>query len=289
MSSFPRTNIGGVSLPRLLIGTNWFCGFSHTSKAKDTYIKEHVANRKAVADIVEVFVNAGIDAAMGLMTRPELVEGLEEAEQRTGKAITRISTPGFPRSAETPAKGFDLDACRRLVEAEKAAGSCFLMPHQSTTDAMVDRCTRTHRQMAPLLGLIREYGMIPGLSTHMPESITYADEQELDVETYISIYNAMGFLMQVEVDWTHRIILNARKPVMTIKPMAAGQLRPFQAFQFVWTTLRPQDMVTVGTMSPDEARECIELSLQILEHRQVQIELQETRSKESVKRKEMSR
>ena len=36
----------------------------------------------------------------------------------------------------------------------------------------------------------------------MPESIVYADETDLDVATYISIYNAYGFLMQVEVDWT---------------------------------------------------------------------------------------
>ena len=39
MTEFPRTMVGGVSLPRLLIGTNWFMGYSHTSKAKDNFIK----------------------------------------------------------------------------------------------------------------------------------------------------------------------------------------------------------------------------------------------------------
>jgi hypothetical protein len=38
--------------------------------------------------------------------------------------------------------------------------------------------------------------------------------------------NAAGFLMQLEVDWIHRIIWNAKHPVMTIKPMAAGRLLP---------------------------------------------------------------
>jgi len=42
-----------------------------------------------------------------------------------------------------------------------------------------------------------------GLSTHMPESIVFADETNLDVGTYIGIYNAAGFLMHVEVDWMH--------------------------------------------------------------------------------------
>jgi hypothetical protein len=40
MTEFPRTTVGGVSLPRLIAGTNWFLGYSHTSLAKDRFIKE---------------------------------------------------------------------------------------------------------------------------------------------------------------------------------------------------------------------------------------------------------
>jgi hypothetical protein len=137
--------------------------------------------------------------------------------------------------------------------------------------------------MHQLSAEIRQRGMIPGLSTHMPETITYADESGLDVESYIQIYNSMGFLMQVEVDWIARVIRGAKKPVMTIKPLAAGQLRPFQGLSFVWNTIRPIDMVTIGTMSPQEAQEVIEISTACLEGRQVSVTLQETRSKASIK------
>ena len=68
--------------------------------------------------------------------------------------------------------------------------------------------------------------MIPGLSTHMPETPVYADRSGADVETYIQLYNAAGFLMQVEADWVMRIIRQAQKPVMTIKPLAAGRASP---------------------------------------------------------------
>jgi hypothetical protein len=119
----------------------------------------------------------------------------------------------------------------------------------------------------------------------MPEAIIYADESKLDVETYISIYNSMGFLMQVEVDWTASIIQKAAKPVLTIKPMAAGQVRPFQGLHFVWNTIRPQDMVAVGTMTPKEAEELVDMSLQILNNQAITPQLQETRSKASVKPK----
>lgn len=38
--------------------------------------------------------------------------------------------------------------------------------------------------------MTREHGMIPGPSTHMPETPGYADRAGRDVATYIQIYNA---------------------------------------------------------------------------------------------------
>ena len=70
----------------------------------------------------------------------------------------------------------------------------------------------------------------------------------------------------------------------TNQPMAAGQLRPFQGLAFAWSTLRDIDMVTVGTMTPGEAAEVIEISLNLLEKKQPGQALQETRSKGAVKK-----
>ena len=70
---------------------------------------------------------------------------------------------------------------------------------------------------------------------------------------------------------------------MTIKPMAAGRL-PVPGLAFVWSTLRDIDMVTVGTMTPGEAAEVIEISLNLLEKKQPGQALQETRSKGAVKK-----
>lgn len=285
MNSFPRTTVGGLSVSRMIIGSNWFLGWSHTSNAKDSYIKENITDRKKIADILEVFLKAGVDTVMGQIGNVPLAEGIKEAEDRTGKGMIIVSTPLLPITKDTPSKGFDRRELERILDNEAALGAHFCMPHQCVTDSMTDRCIREIRQFNEVCRMIRERKMIPGLSTHMPESIIYADETGLDVETYISIYNSMGFLMQVEVDWTANVIREAKKPVMTIKPMAAGQLRPFQALNFVWNTIRDCDMVTVGTMSPAEADECINLSLGILERRQAPIKLQETRSKASIKKK----
>jgi len=275
---FPRTQIENLSVSRLMIGTNWFLGFSHTSKAQDRMIRETV-DAKRVADILEVAMNAGVDTLYGMRPEPKLIEGVAEAEQRTGRKCILISIPSFPTVGDAASLG----EVERIVDEYAALGVSICMPHQATTDAFVNHRTRSLAGIEPILAAIRARGMLPGLSTHMPETPIYADNTGLDVATYIQIYNAAGFLMQIEVDWVQRMIWNAKKPVITIKPLAAGRLPPLVGLAFSWATLRPIDMVCVGVMTPYEVEEVIELSLSILEHRAPRVELQESRSKASLK------
>lgn len=276
MNEFPRTMVGGISMPRLLVGSNWFLGYSHTSLAKDKFIKD-LQTRERIAKILSVFLESGVDAVMAPPS-DLLEEAILDAEDQTGRKMIRILTPIFniaPGGDPDKEPEVMFDVCKKL-------GATFCMPHQAVTDALVDRRESRIRDIDRYTSMIRERGMIPGLSTHMPESIVYADRGGADVETYIQIYNAAGFLMQVEADWVQRIITNAEKPVMTIKPLAAGRLLPIVGMAFVWNTIRTQDMVTIGTTTPDEAREIIELSLDLLSHQMPEVELQKTRSKNSL-------
>jgi hypothetical protein len=268
--------VGGVSLPRMLIGTNWFLGYSHTSLAKDRFIKE-MQDREHIAQVLTVFLEYGIDAVMAPLSE-HLEDAIRAAEDRTGRGMIRILTPSFnirPGGSPEDEPEAVFDRCREL-------GATFCLPHQCVTDALVDRMYEVIRDIDKYSRIIRERGMIPGLSTHMPETVVFADRMGADVETYIQIYNAAGFLMQVEVDWVMRIVRNAKRPVMTIKPLAAGRLLPLVGLAFVWNTIRDQDMVTIGTTTPDEAREVVELSLDLLGHRIPDGDLQRTRSKRSL-------
>jgi len=276
VTAFPRTMVGGVSLPRLIIGSNWFLGYSHTSKAKDRFITTY-HDRDSVAEILTTFLEYDVDAVMGPMS-DKLEEAIQEAEQRSGKSLIRIITPHFNIVPGGPA---EMEP-ERIFDACKALNATFCMPHQAITDALADRMTMKIRDLDKYTKLIRERGMIPGLSTHMPETVVYADKQNADVETYIQLYNAAGFLLQVEADWVMRIIQNAKKPVMTIKPLAAGRLLPVVGLAFVWNTIRDCDMVTIGTTTPAEAREAAEISLDLLDKRIPENELQRTRSKSSL-------
>ena len=261
------------------MGTNWWLGYSHTSQAKDNEILATMSAERMAA-IIEVFLRAGVDGMVG-MPEGKLAKAIEMAQDRTGRKVVKLVTPSLNLSG---APGSD-DENRRLIEKCRTLGCEVCLPHQSTTDALVDRVTHTIRGMDKYCRLIREAGMIPGLSTHMPEAPVYADESGLDVGTYIQIYNAVGFLMHLEVDWVHRLIWKANKPVITIKPLGVNKVLPLVGLAFNWATIRDQDMVCLGTSTPDEAREDIEISLSILERRTSEVQLQRTRSKASVEKK----
>lgn len=274
--NFPRTNVGGVSLPRLIIGTNWILGYSHTSMAKDKFIKEYQTRERVVA-ILKVFLASGIDAIMGPPS-DFLESALRAAEDATGIPIIRILTPSF----NIMPGGSSEEEPEVVLDRTKGLNATFCLPHQCVTDALIDRRVGMIRNIDQYTRLIRERDMIPGLSTHMPEAVIYADKQGADVETYIQIYNAAGFLMQVEADWVMNIIHGAQKPVLTIKPLAAGRLLPVVGLSFVWSTLRAVDLVTIGVTTPDEAREVIDLSMKLINHEMPQAHLQRSRSKTSL-------
>jgi hypothetical protein len=282
MDQFPRTVVGGVSVSRMIIGSNWFLGYSHTSLAKDKFIRDF-QSREKVSAIIQTFLKAGVDTLMGPAS-DLLIEAVRDAEQAAGREVILILTPAFniqPRDDNRPRTYWDSEP-EDIFDVCKKMGATFCFPHQSITDALLDKRAGVIRDMDRYCAMIRERGMVPGLSTHAPEAVIYADKTGLDVESYVQLYNAAGFLMQVEVDWVMRVIKEAKKPVMTIKPMAAGRLLPPVGLAFAWGTIRDQDMVTVGTTTPEEAQECIDLSMDFLCRRMPENQLQSTRSKRSL-------
>ena len=190
-------------------------------------------------------------------------EAVRYAEEKSGKKMIVIDTP-IMNVDDNPTARME---AREVIRRSKAAGADFCFLHHSTVEQLVNKNKHEIVRLGDYTQMIREEGMIPGLSAHMPELILYSDENGYDVETYIQLYNCMGFLMQIEVETIASIINNAKKPVMTIKPMAAGRVSPYVGLNFVWNTIRPCDMVTVGCFHPEEAEEDIEISLAAIERR----------------------
>ncbi|MEA4823546.1 MAG: hypothetical protein VB111_05440 [Clostridiaceae bacterium] len=269
MKEFPRTEVGGVSLPRMLIGSNWILGYSHTSTSADALIRDRHSSPEMVSSVLEAYLSYGIDALMAPVVGNDLLlEGVKLAEERTGKKITLISTPCIDVSDTAEGRA----RAEATIQEARRAGSTFCLIHHSSAEQLVSKLRHSIDRLPDYLYMIRENGMLPGLSAHMPELVLFSDEQGYDVETYIQIYNCMGFLMQVEVEYIHKVIWGAKKPVMTIKSMAAGRCSPFVGLTFSYSTIRPCDMVTLGAFTPAEVHEDVEIAMAAIERRPPAIE-----------------
>ncbi|MDX1357734.1 MAG: hypothetical protein R3232_02770 [Clostridia bacterium] len=264
MKSFPKTEVAGISLPRMLIGTNWMLGWSHTSPSADKMIKNRFSTKEKIAEIIEAYLKYDINAVMGLFYGNEiLLDGIHLAEERTGRKVIIIDTPVIDVNDSRTSR----ESAKQVIKYSADIGADFCLLHHSCAEQLVNKLHGTLDRLPDYTYMIREAGMIPGLSAHMPELILYSDDNEYDVQTYIQLYNCMGFLMQVEVEAVARIIHNAKKPVMAIKSMAAGRISPYIGITFAYSTLRPCDMVTIGAYTADEVHEDVEIAMAAIERR----------------------
>jgi len=182
----------------------------------------------------------------------------------------------------TPA-GSTIDNLKADIDRVKQLGAEICMPHTSWVEAHLFIEKREVADAPEVLDYIRQSGMIPGFSTHRPEVLPIAAERGYDAETFILPFNVVGFLCPVEVEWQAALINYCPKPVITIKPLAAGRLTPSPGLTFVYDRIKPIDTVAVGVLSPDELRENAALAEDLMAKRAHADPLQFTRSKEHLK------
>ncbi len=236
--TLPTTMIEGHEIGRLVIGTNWFLGYSHQSAAKSKWIRRYQDAEKI-------------------------------ANRRTGRHIIQVLTPG----------GADVEELKAGIDQCAELGAEFCFPHTSWTDSRLHPATNEITEYEEVAAYIRSKGMAPGLSTHRPEAIVVGDRAGYDIAAYIQPFNPIGFLCSVETDWVANIIRNTPKPVIVIKPLAAGRLNPPTGLGFAFANIKPTDVVCIGLLCEEEAEEDLEVTHQILAGLQTQVELQYTRSK----------
>ncbi len=267
MASFPTSRIGGYDISRLMIGSNSFHGFSHFSKARSDWLRRYFTPDRQV-EVLAAAARQGLNATIS-MQRADYAAVLREVEAQTGVHIHWFATPGGTETSELK---------EGICEAAEL-GAEFCLPHTMWTDARLMPARGEIEEAEEVIEYIHAQGMRAGWSTHRPECVTVSDRAGYDVDVYVQIFNSQGFLCQVETDWVASVIRGAQKPVLCIKPLGAGRIMPPTAFGFVYSHIRPQDVVAVGCLSVEEAEENLSLVRNILEGQRAETELQSTRSK----------
>ncbi|MFH1738676.1 MAG: hypothetical protein ABIH23_06685 [bacterium] len=265
--TFPRTSVGGIEISRMICGTNPFYGYSHYSPARDTWLRRYFTMERIV-EVMEACANAGINAVMS--SPDERTErAIEEVKRSTGAEFVWICTPGSR----------DFEETKESIRWAADHGAKICMPHMCFTDSHLVPGENRLIHAEEITELIRSLGMVPGLSTHRPETITTCDEAGYDFASYIQPYNVAGFLCHYETDWLQRVFNRSPKPIMCVKPLAAGSVLPGAGLRFVWSTIKPIDLVVLGMISPEEVQEDVEFSLNAIAGIAKEQELAFTRSK----------
>ena len=136
MKSFPRTEVAGVSLPRMLMGTNWVYGWSHTGAAADRNIVRMNSNREAIQQMLEAYLAYDINALMGpISDKPFTYDAIRAAEDKTGKGIILIDTP-ILNVDDTPEGRREAE---RVLDKVQKGGATFCLIHHSSAEQLVNR------------------------------------------------------------------------------------------------------------------------------------------------------
>jgi len=248
----------------MIIGTNWMLGWSHKTASLDQMITSRYNTSDSFLPMFEAYLEYGIDAIMGpISDMPDLVGALKSVEDKLGRKLIFVDTPLINVDDNKAGR----DEANAVIRKCRETGAEFCLIHHSSLELIVNKQKGVIDRLSDYTSMIRDAGMIPGLSAHIPEVVLFSDRNGYDVETYIQPYNCLGFLLHTEIENISYIINNASKPVMIIKALAAGRCTPYVGLNFVWSTIRERDMVTVGAHTPEEVHENVEISLAAFDHR----------------------
>jgi len=263
----PKTTIGGYEVTRLMCGSNSFFGYSHISAARDAWIRR-VYTDELITEVMVAGAKKGINCFIS-GPLPRFVKIREAIEKQTGVHTVWFATPG----------GKDLEELKEGIRATADLGAEFCMPHTCWTEAYLDVASMEIRGYPEAAELIRQLGMVPGLSNHRPESLRVCVKQNYDCATLTLPFNSDGFLCSVETDWTARLIQECPIPIISIKPLGSGRIQPPTGFSFVYQHIKPTDTVAVGVLSVEEIEEDVKLALQYMTGVSANVDMTMSRSK----------
>jgi len=269
--ALPTTQIGGIEVSRLCLGSNPFFGFSHKTAARDVWLKRYFTDER-IYEIMLVCAELGVNLFVS-GPQPRFADLRKRLEDETGFHMHWACTPG----------GSDLQELKVDIERTRALGAEICLPHTCWIEAHLRVGEREVADLKEALDTIRDAGMVPGVSTHRPEVLPIAAERGYDSETFILPFNVLGYLCPFEIEWQNRILAECPKPIISIKAMAAGRLTPVPGLTFVYPRIKPIDTVCVGVLSPEELREDVEIAQNLMAGQPVAEPLSVTRSKEHLR------
>jgi hypothetical protein len=262
----PTIELGSRRVTRLIIGSNPFNGFCYALPSLSAHMKEW-SNPENIAGVLRRAEQGGINTWQFSYYESSLA-GLRLHHAEGGRLQWILLTGGAMQG----------DPSR--VREVAAMGPMAIAHHGGVTD----RYFREGRmdEVREYLKIIRDTGVLVGLSTHLPEVVEFVDERAWDLDFFMTSFYQVGradgeirtmlgelplgtVLLEGDPARMGRAIRGTSKPCLAFKVLGAGRLadspeRLERTFRFAFDQIKPQDAVIVG-MYPrfkDEIAENIE-------------------------------
>ncbi len=282
MSAFPSLTIEGVTIPRVVCGTNALLGWSHVSPGRDAWIREYFTPER-IALVFAKCLELGVDAVMGPLF-PRLIEALDATEKLTGVRMTWVATTSGGRApvgreeelAQARAAGKTDEALAITLESTaeqaallKEAGAAFCLFHGQWADcwAMLNDQMVDHRRFT---NMIRSAGLIPGSSVHDSARLAHLMEHDYDLGLIATPVNKSGWHMAPDREQALTALRSNTRPILAIKTLACGRYTEERSVPdwLSWAAaVEGVDAIALGLMVEQEAEQSIPVLRECFENK----------------------
>lgn len=281
MDSFPSLTVDGITIPRVICGTNALLGWSHVSAGRDAWIRAYYTPER-IAEVWARCQELGVNAVMGPLF-PRLIEALEATERLTGLRPMWVATTNAtqgPRGHEAEWQAARSagrrDEARALVRASlaeqalelKAAQAALCLLHGDTTDTWPEVDGRL-AGLDEALAAIRATGLVPGAMTHESARLNLLVAGGYDLPIIGTPVNRGGWMMSPDRKSALDAIAAASRPILAIKTLACGRLEEGKLAEWLqWAVAVPGvAAIALGVGSAEEAAESVPILKRAFEER----------------------
>ncbi|MEM2907846.1 MAG: hypothetical protein QXP65_01400 [Candidatus Hadarchaeales archaeon] len=217
----------GRELPVAILGTSPFCGAGQFGSRAELYYRTFYEHPQNMVRLIVASAGLGVPA-VHVVAYPRICWAVAEASRACDIKLCVLGTVGLLDPMDELKLLLSLGAVGVAVHAD-----------------IVDRDPSSVERYAEA---IREGGAAVGAATHRPWK-TLSRIRELDLDFVMAPVNKSGYMMGPRPGETLELLRSLKVPIIAIKPLAAGGLRPEEAFEFLSSRV---DAVAVGIASEEE-------------------------------------
>ncbi|MEW5760566.1 MAG: hypothetical protein AB1779_07355 [Candidatus Thermoplasmatota archaeon] len=220
-------------VPKVMLGTSPFIGAGQFgAKAMEYYSKFYLKPENMVSIILKC-IELGANAVQAVAYE-KVINAISKSIEISDTEIFVLGTVG-------------LENVDKELEFLQNIGAKFIVAHGDLVDSNI-------KKSIEILKIAKEYGFETGVATHTPGKVIPIVENIEEVRLILAPINKIGRFMKPTIDSAMKAILNSSKPIIAIKPLAAGFLSPLEGLSFLSDKVKG---IAVGITSETEAEETL--------------------------------